>query len=459
MPYEGEFASYRPLHRLAESPTVQSLLRRQRIRQPPSGARPRPRSVTPADVTASQWIPDWVLAIDGSHQPVTVENGFPGAEVGYVTVASVLLDMAKVRQLDSQRPADPQEFRTTQHTESIDSALPGCNVVIDNHLSAIDSLRRALFEVFQGVRMAPDGESLLDTYQALLSHKPSTPRDQHCPYAPDDCQHPEHAFVRGDGEYVCSCPTKLPLYSTDSLRIHEGMQPTGSNGAMFAEIMQVWERIWVLHVLRTLELKAWLTSLRRIAIVLDGPLAVFGHPAWLSHSIHRELARLNEAARSVNAGLDLLLIGIEKTGPFVDHLIQLDLSANGAPGQFPPQTAMLLDDQYIKQNIVFSESHKPYGQDTYFGRKFFYKTASGALLVATLPFFSNDQRDPSSAEPHQFPRLADAMTMLDELVSSRYPNSLAPIVAAHSEAAIPLHLGQRVLERLAHELMAEPIRP
>lgn len=459
MPYEGEFASYRPLRRLAESATVQALLTRQRVRQPSSNARRTPRAVTAADVIPSRWIPDWVLAIDGSHQPVTVENGFPGAEVGYVTVASVLLDMAKVRQLDSQRPANPREFRTTQHTESIDSALPGCNVVIDNHLSAKDSLRRALFEVFQGVKMAPDGESLLDTYQALLSHKPSTPRDQHCPYAPDDCQHPEHAFVRGDGEYVCSCPRKLPLYSTDSLRIHEGMQPTGSNGAMFAEIMQVWERIWVLHVLRTLELKAWLTTLRRIAIVLDGPLAVFGHPAWLSHSIHRELARLNEAANSVNAGLDLLLIGIEKTGPFVDHLMQLDLSANGAPGRFPPQTAMLLDDQYIKQNIIFSESQKPYGQDTYFGRKFFYKTASGALLVPTLPFFSDDQRDPSLAEPHQFPRLGDAMTMLDELVSSRYPNSLAPIVAAHSEAAIPLHLGQRVLESLARQLMAEPIHP
>ena len=138
MPYEGEFASYHPLQRLVESPAVQALLRRQRIRQRPSSARPRLRSVTPADVTPSRWIPDWVLAIDGSHQPVTVENGFPGAEVGYVTVAAVLLDMAKVRQLDIQRPADPREFRTTQHTESIDGALPGCNVVIDDHLSAKD---------------------------------------------------------------------------------------------------------------------------------------------------------------------------------------------------------------------------------------------------------------------------------------------------------------------------------
>ncbi len=457
MPYEGEFASYRPLQRLAESPTVQGLLARQRVQRRLTDVPRTPRLLSSAEVTPSRWTPDWVLAIDGSHQPVTVENGFPGAEVGYVTVASVLLDIAKVVQLDADRPVDPREFRTTQHTESIDSALPGCNVVIDNHLSARDSLRDTLFEVFQRVRMAPDGESLLDTYQALLAHKPVTAREQHCPYDAEDCNDPDRTFVRGDGEYACPCSKSLPLYSTDSLRIHEGMQPAGSNGAMFAEIMQVWERVWVVHVLRTLESKNWLTTLRRLAIVLDGPLAVFGHPAWLSQAIQQELARLNEAARSVNAGLDILLIGIEKTGAFVDHLVQLDVSPDGASGQYGPRTAMLLDDSYIKQNIIFSESQKPYGQDTYFGRKFFYKTASGALLVPTLPFFSDVQRDPSTAEPTQFPRLADAMNMLDKLISSRYPNSLAPIVAAHSEAAIPLHLGQRVLERLARELMADPL--
>lgn len=458
MPYEGEFASYGPLRRLVDSPSVQALLRRQRIRQQPPAAAQQPRSITRADVQPSPWAPDWVLAIDGSHQPVVVENGFPGAEVGYITVAAVLLDMAKVRELDSNRPADPREFRTTQHTESIDCALPGCNVVIDTDLAAKHSLRKTLFQVIEGLRMASDCESLLNTYEALLDHKPNVPREQHCPYAPDDCQQADNSFLRGQGTYVCPCSQKLPLYSTDALRIHEGMQDGGSNGAMFAEIMQVWERIWILHVLRTLEQKAWLTTLRRIAIVLDGPLAVFGHPAWLSHCIYRELARLNEAAKRVNGGLDLLLIGIEKTGPFVDHLIQLDVSSTGVPGQFAPGTATLLDDSYIKRNIIFSDSQKPYGQDTYFGRKFFYKTASGALLVGTLPFFSDDQRDLSSAEPHQFPRLADAMMMLDQLVSSRYPHSLAPIVAAHSEAAIPLHLGQRVLENLARQLMADPIR-
>lgn len=45
------------------------------------------------------------------------------------------------------------------------------------------------------------------------------------------------------------------------------------------------------------------------------------------------------------------------------------------------------------------------------------------------------------------------MALFDQLVSSRYPNSLAPVVAAHAEAAIPLNLGKKVLERMARDLM------
>jgi hypothetical protein len=304
--------------------------------------------------------------------------------------------------------------------------------------------------------MSPDGESLLETYESLFAYKPIDAREQHCPYDEDGCT---EDFTRANSSYSCACARALPLFSTDALRIHEGMQPFGSNGAMFAEIMQVWERIWLVHVLRTMETKRWLSTLRRLAIVMDGPLAVFGHPAWLSQAIYHELSRINLEARRANNGLDLLVVGVEKTGAFVEHFAQLDTSVDGAPGQIPNGSAVLLDDSYIKRNIIFSSSEKAYGRDTYFGRKLLYKTASGALLVLTLPFLQEEHRDTTHSEADQFPRLADAINMLDHLVSSRYPNSLSPIVAAHSEAAIPLHLGQRVLEQMARQLMAEPATP
>jgi len=52
-------------------------------------------------------------------------------------------------------------------------------------------------------------------------------------------------------------------------------------------------------------------------------------------------------------------------------------------------------------------------------------------------------------------RLADAMSLLDKLVSARYRNALTPLISAHAEAAIPMNLGKRVLEKLARQLMSE----
>jgi hypothetical protein len=191
--------------------------------------------------------------------------------------------------------------------------------------------------------------------------------------------------------------------------------------------------------------------------VLDGPLAVFDDPAWLSSSIKSELSRINDAAKQAihDDKFEMLLCGIEKSGAFMEHLTELDKGPDGESDALPRQTAMLLTDDYIKQRIIFSTSDREYGRNTYFGRKVFYKAASGALIVLNLPFLNDSHKDLKRAEVNQFPRLADTMSLLDKLVSARYCNAVTPIISAHAEAAIPMNLGKRVLEKLARQLMAE----
>jgi hypothetical protein len=223
---------------------------------------------------------------------------------------------------------------------------------------------------------------------------------------------------------------------------------------MFGEVFQVWERLSVICIIRSMVARGWASSFARVAIVLDGPLAIFSHPAWLSQVIIAELTDLNAVIRRETGGKDLLLIGVEKSGAFVDHFDRIDRLADGSQARFAPQSAFLISNDYIRRNIVISDG-KPHGIDTYFGRKVFYKTRSGARIVATLPILSTDARDRNDIRPDIYPRLADALSLLDSVVSSRYPNALAPLVAAHSEAAIPLNLGRKVLEQLAKELMHE----
>jgi NurA domain len=450
VPYEGEFASSESLKRILKSEQVKKLQSRSKIYTRSSKEQIESTTVI-ADIKPSDYVPDFVLAIDGSLMPILVENGFPGAEMGYVTVASVLLNLEKMRELDKLRPANPREVRRTRDISSIDSALPGTNVVIDDEESSMTSLRKILFEVFRDTKVDKDCESLLETYEVLLEYKPES-TEQKCPYGFREDDSCNKSFLRSKGSYVCNCDQNCWLFSTDALRIHENLQEGGSNATVYTETMQVWERIWIIHVLRTLEAKNLLGVLKRLAIVVDGPLAVFGHPAWLSKAIYKELKRINEKAKKLNNGLDILLVGIEKTGLFVEHFARLDESKDGEPNILQPRTALLLTDSYIKKNIIFStEGGKIYGGATYFGRKLFYKTASGARIVAVLPFLEDKHTDLTKAELEQHPRLADALSILDQLASSRYPNSLVPLIEAHAEAAIPLNLGTQILEDLARK--------
>ena len=448
MPYEGEFASYRSLQRLAETERVKQLLRRSQVYTPGASQTEITPSTPP---TPPAPLPDFVVAIDGSHQEVPVKTGFPGAHVGYLTVASVLLDLGAIARLDSSRPADPVAFRKTEETATVDAALPGSNVVTRTHKSAKVAFREELHEVFHNeIVDVQDRIPLLNTYEALLDRKPTT-HPQICPYDELGCN---ETFVIGRGLTACPCSKQRAIWSTDALRIHERFHDWGTNGEAFGEVMQVWERLLLVHLLRAFERSGLLAKAHRLAFFIDGPLALFGHPAWLSAAITAELQRINAKALELT-GQDLVIVGVEKTGAFVTHFDEIDQIAETGEERFNPHSYFLPTDRYIKQRIIFSDSPKRYGKDTYFGRKFFYKTESGARIVASIPFLEAAQDTLDSDDVSLYHSFGTVCGLLDKLVSCRYPNALSPLVSAHAQAAIPLHLGTKVLEQLAHALMRD----
>ena len=448
MPFEGEFASYEPLRRIMESDKVKAIENRFKIRQSDGQEDDFLTQLTDkCQLTPSDWQPDMILGIDGSYHAAKAENGFPGAEFGYITVASVLILLDKIRELEKQEFIAPKAFRETEKASTIDAVFPGCNVIIDEEESAKASMRKTLFEQLLGNIVFTEGETLLETYEALLKIKRDKGGDSKAPKFPCDG---EQDYQYGYGQYDCFTCGKS-LYSTDALRLHELHNPAGSCGEMYGQIMFTLERLWLIHILRAFERKNWLPTLRRLAFMIDGQLAVYSTSSWLTKSITDELKRLNDLQKTVN-GTDLLILGIEKSGTFVNHFEDIDTNKEGTKDKFPTQSALLLDDAYIKKNIIFSQSEKIYGKDTYFGRKFFYKTKTGYKVVSSIATFNDYQQDLRTAYTNQFPRLADAMILLDQVTSNRYPNSVTPLITAHSEASIPLNLGKRLFEEIAREI-------
>lgn len=467
MGYQKEYATYQPVRRLAQSPHIQAMLSAMQVPLSPlsqavadTGA--HEGAVPLSYVAPSDFVPDAVVSIDGSLCSIELGvGGSYGYQAACLTVVAVHQDQSSMRALSRQRPVEPALWQATRRIESVELALPGPGLSAFGERPGHPSFRRAVYE-------ALDSLDLLSTYEALLAYKPQGTLPQRSPY-----EHCRRRIVPKAGTWHCECADcagctpnaghhhcLYRLYSTDALRVHERLYPSSYETA-YSETLMVLERIWLVHLLRQLEAKGRWHEMARTAWITDGPLAVYGSPSWISQAIMRELSRINTRLL-VEMGEDLLLIGVEKSGTFVRHLEQIAKGSMGAMGaagcisaSIPRGGTLLLDDQYIKKRVLGTGSAQQfYGRNHYFGRRLFYRTRRGTLVSAMLPMLFPRARDLSTAHPPQFPRLNDALAVLDSASCDRYPHAhaLTPLTAAHAHAAIPAGLGSRVLGTLAREL-------
>ena len=123
-----------------------------------------------------------------------------------------------------------------------------------------------------------------------------------------------------------------------------------------------------------------LASLGSVAFFVDGPLAVFGNAAWLHLSILGYLDEVNH--RLANIGQQrLLVIGLQKTGQVVDHVCMIE--------RFLPKNRIYaLDDDYRYCYILTGRdpAANGFGDETYYGQDFLFKTERGRIFNFALPY-------------------------------------------------------------------------
>ncbi len=254
---------------------------------------------------------------------------------------------------------------------------------------------------------------MLETVRAIVRGRHASLRPPGCPV--EGC---DQALHPGTGRYACPCSKAEILYETDAFRFAEQFSNVSSNGETHGEVRHALEVVCLLNILRYFAKdRAALAYLRDAVFILDGPLALFGHPAWLTPYVREELGRLNALCR--REGFDLALFGFEKSGAFVEHFDQLDICAERGPrGRYPNGTVFAPDAAYINRNIALRPaSAKPHGEDTYFGRKLFYKTASGGHAVVTTAMVNQASQDFRRCDAECFPRLGDMLDVLDHLAT------------------------------------------
>ena len=449
MPYENQRASGEALISLQQSSLFQEFTGKIRVPepQPTTAIQPAPVPKTTSEINR-------VIAIDGSLVTEVLKHGYPGAEASLIQIALVYIDLRKLETNRPQKIIPPRAFNEMDSAQTLQAVLPGRNVVREDGLPPKDYFRASVFEALQGKVADTTHETLLETYEHLMSGRTTSYK---CPHF-ENCG---NTLQPSTGLSKCSCERQADIFSTDQLRFHERFNETGPNGEPHGEVMRFLEIILLLNVLRYfLKSDAAVRVLPEIAFVFDGPLAAFGQFASVAPRVKDELRRISEECKR-RTGKELLLFSLIKTGQFVEHFEQLDFDESGGPGRkYPEQTTLLPSIDYIHRNVVYrSPDAKEWGKDTYFGRMVLYKSRTGQKMVVNTPMTTAEAEDLSNTELAAYPRLPETLAIVDKLSTYLFEGGFVPIVRAHSHAAIPLKTGRRDLEELVQRrcLMIELI--
>jgi hypothetical protein len=266
-----------------------------------------------------------------------------------------------------------------------------------------------------------------------------------CPACPADIQ----PLVFSPAITQQACPScGLPVYATDWLRLHEGISDFGDNTSAMTRMMNAVEHLLLAAFILELRQNNP-AALTRIAFVIDGPLALFGEPAKL----HKRLMFLIYEANTwlEQHGLEpALIMGLQKTGTVMDHARLLE--------RFLPNGVIrVVDDEYRERYINGRDTPSAnFGNETYYGQDFLFKTERGRIFNFALPYPFPDKAASGRAfaslksETHRYGSLIKrACDLIRHFELDLYENAIVPVALAHRHASISMVPGGKVLDLIA----------
>ncbi|KQP62911.1 hypothetical protein [Nocardioides sp. Leaf285] len=406
------------------------------------------------------------LAIDGSLDEILLPDD---SMVGFVVAAAALTDIAAFNGSRRGRLVDTRALAAATTRFSVETVVPSAFKAASG-LSGIDSWRVAVDDMLalpvhdHATASFTLGSALRLLYGSTTAAVPLRGCAD-CGYQP--AIDPAAAFAAngplttGSTLWVTDPATTGPstcpacgvlLRLGDALHTHPEFNEEGENGKAMSRLMLIAERLMMVgHIEATMALDP--TLLRDLLCVTDGPLAIFGSRSGsLAPKFGAYLSWVN--ARLSAQGLPpLQYVGIEKHGAFAEH-------AHLIRDHIAPGHLMLPDGPYIQRHIVKRvDDHNIYGAHEFYGRRFFYRTRAGDMLVLTVPpvpGVAAYSREEASHQWESYPTVASIARHLDSMRSRLYENAVLPLMTAHASASLPQGTGRSVLTALAHGARRDP---
>ena len=313
-------------------------------------------------------IPDsveYIIAVDGGDTTVPVKSKFPSSTLTFFQFGANLLTISDLKALKEEPFIAPQSIAKLKDLQRIKFTLPTKNIGLikedGSRATLTYSVRKAIYEFF---KEPIKGQSYLPTLKWFLfeEYKNQPKQTRELASHPENSSSKKILFERDkiDSDFILSHPDGN-LFLTDIFRLHEVVDEDLGAGGIVGYLRNLIEHFILIDTIRGVY-KRKKNSLSEVLFIKDGPLGFFGQTANM-HEPMREL--INHLQNE----LKLYLVGIEKSGPFVEH-------AQEIKDKFQPGQAYLLSNRHIYKYIKPGASDNPeaYGRTSYYSSKIIFKS-------------------------------------------------------------------------------------
>lgn len=383
-----------------------------------------------------------LLAVDGGYTIAEVKKQFPSSQIAFFQFGAVLFHVKDLEELSEKPFIFPEDMNKLHNLQRFKLALPIKNIKSKSQSSLKNSIRKVIYDFFMEKR---DGESFMETLDWLIFEAYSdTPIDEYIlgsdPNGDSGKVSLSRSAMKRDFTFEISGET---IYLTDVFRLYEVVDEEQGAAGILGYVTRLIEQLILVHFIKSIyQLQPSL--LNEFLFIADGPLSFSGQTANM-HKPMRSLANYLQTKRN------LFLVGIEKSGAFVDHAQQICL-ANADKTFLKKGDFILLSNEYIYKYIVPGNSETMhYGSTAYYGGKVIFHSEDGQILVLTVPVPSRDVV--LNPELSKFKNINEIILNMQKLRCAMYDDAVIPIALANKLVSLANHPSKVLLEKFAKAQM------
>lgn len=386
----------------------------------------------------------YILAVDGGYTTVEVKKNFPSAQFAFFQFGAVLFDIADLEGLSEKPFIFPEDMQKLHNLQRFKLAIPIKNIVTNSETSLKNSIRKAIYDFFMKER---DETRFMDTLKWFIFEEyRNNPVETYSLASNPNLEvgtgkfNLERKLINED--YTFDSPDGV-VYLTDVFRLHEVVDEVHGAGGLLGYLTRLIEQLILVHFMRFI-FKRQMKLLNELLFIADGPLSFSGQTANMNAPM-RNLC--NYLLNSVN----LFFVGVEKSGPFVEHAQEISAPPTGYPVLARGKYVLLSNDYIYKYIVPGDPSRMHYGSTSYYSGKVIFHSQDGQIFVLTVPVPDKDSiLNPKKTD---YANLDIVLVNIQKLRCSMYDDALVPVALANKLVSLANHPSKILLEKFATSVM------